>query len=48
VNMQGTNAEGKDVGGSYRYTRVYIRDEQGRWKIVSFEASRIREPGEKK
>ncbi len=45
ADVQGTNAEGNDVSGSYRYTRVYIRDEQGEWKIVSFEASRIREPG---
>ena len=45
VDVKGTNIEGADVSGSYRYTRVYIRDEQGKWKIVSFEASRIREPG---
>jgi len=31
-----------DISGSYRYTHVYVRDAQGRWKIVSFEASRIR------
>ena len=45
VDVQGTNAEGNDVSGSYRYTHVYIRDQQGKWKVVSFEASRIREPG---
>jgi ketosteroid isomerase-like protein len=39
------DVEGKDVTGSYRYTLVFIRNEQGVWKIVSFEASRIREPG---
>ena len=39
------DVEGKDVSGSYRYTLVFIRNEQGVWKIVSFEASRIREPG---
>ncbi len=44
AEVQGTNTEGNDVSGSYRYTRVYIRDDQGEWKIVSFEASRIREP----
>ncbi len=44
AEVQGTNAEGNDVSGSYRYMRVYIRDDQGKWKIVSFEASRIREP----
>jgi ketosteroid isomerase-like protein len=41
AEVSGTNAEG-DFSGSYRYTRVYVRDEQGKWKIVSFEASRIR------
>lgn len=45
ADLGGTNAEGSDVTGSYRYTRVYVRDAQGHWKIVSFEASRIREPG---
>jgi ketosteroid isomerase-like protein len=34
------------ISGSYRYTRVYVRDSRGKWKIVSFEANRIREPGE--
>lgn len=42
AEVQGTNAEG-DVSGSFRYTRVYVRDAQGKWKIVSFESSRIRE-----
>lgn len=32
------------LNGSYRYTRVYARDGHGQWKIVSFEASRIRHP----
>jgi ketosteroid isomerase-like protein len=45
VDVTGTNVEGTVVSVSYRYTHVYIRDEQGKWKIVSFEASRIREPG---
>jgi ketosteroid isomerase-like protein len=36
---------GSDYTGSYRYTRVYVRNAQGLWKIVSFEASRIRFPG---
>ncbi len=44
----GTNAEGEEVTGGFRYTRVYVRDERGKWKIVSFEASRIREPGERR
>jgi ketosteroid isomerase-like protein len=47
AEVSGTNAEG-EVSGSYRYTRVYVRDASGAWKIVSFEASRIREPGEHK
>ena len=29
--------------GRYRYTRVYVRNGQGEWKIVSFEASKIQE-----
>ncbi len=45
--VQGTTTDG-DVSGSYRYTRVYVRDAQDKWKIVSFEASRIRQPGEHK
>ena len=32
-----------EVTGRYRYTRVYVRNPQGQWKIVSFEASRIQE-----
>lgn len=43
--VQGTTPDG-DVQGSFRYTRVYVRDAQDKWKIVSFEASRIRQPGE--
>jgi ketosteroid isomerase-like protein len=41
AEAQGTNAD-HDFSGSFRYTRVYVRDAQGAWKIVSFEASRIR------
>jgi ketosteroid isomerase-like protein len=37
-----------DVSGRYRYTRVYVRNPQGQWKIVSFEASRVQEPNEHK
>lgn len=39
-------AGGKDISGSYRYIRVYVRDARGTWKIVSFETSRIRESGD--
>ena len=42
AELTGTNA-GADFSGSYRYTRVYVRNEQSQWKIVSFEASRIRQ-----
>jgi ketosteroid isomerase-like protein len=41
----GTHA-GADLSGSYRYTRVYVKNAQGDWKIVSFETSRIRMHGE--
>jgi len=47
ATVSGSNAEGP-VEGNFRYTRVYVRNEHGVWKIVSFEASRIRELGEKK
>ncbi|MDR3725453.1 MAG: nuclear transport factor 2 family protein [Terracidiphilus sp.] len=36
----------KDISGSYRYIRVYVRDARGVWKVVSFEASRIRDTGD--
>lgn len=45
AEVNGASPEG-NLSGSYRYTRVYVRDPHGGWKIVSFEASRIREPGE--
>ncbi len=44
AKIQATTPDGQ-VAGNYRYTRVYVRDAQGAWKIVSFEASRVREPG---
>jgi ketosteroid isomerase-like protein len=37
-----------EITGRYRYTRVYVRNAQGQWKIVSFEASRIQEGNEHK
>ncbi len=45
--VQATTPEGT-ISGSYRYTRVYVRNPQGAWKIVSFEASKIHNPGEHK
>jgi ketosteroid isomerase-like protein len=47
AEVQGTTPEG-NISGSYRFTHVYARNAQGKWKIVSFEASKIREPGEHK
>jgi len=38
----------QEISGRYRYTRVYVRNPQGVWKIVSFEASRIQELAEHK
>ena len=40
AEVSGTTPDG-ELSGSYRYTRVYVRDERGKWKIVSFEANRI-------
>jgi ketosteroid isomerase-like protein len=47
ATVAGSTEEG-DISGSYRYTHVYVRNKLGAWKIVSFEASKIREPGEHK
>jgi uncharacterized protein (TIGR02246 family) len=47
AHVTGVNADGEAIG-DYRYTRVYVRNAQGKWKIVSFEASRIRAPRERK
>lgn len=47
AEVTGTSAN-RDFSGSYRYTHVYARDAQGKWRIVSFEASRIRDPDEHK
>jgi ketosteroid isomerase-like protein len=44
AQIHATTTEGQ-VSGTYRYTRVYARDPEGNWRIVSFEASRVREPG---
>jgi len=47
AEIKGTTPEGA-VSGSDRYTRVYVRQTGGTWKIVSFEASPIRTSGEHK
>jgi ketosteroid isomerase-like protein len=44
ATIEATNPDGS-VTGDYRYTHVYVRDAQGAWKIVSFEASHVREAG---
>jgi ketosteroid isomerase-like protein len=38
----------QEISGRYRYTRVYVRNQLGQWKIVSFETSRIQELNEHK
>lgn len=45
ATIQATTPDGP-VTGDYRYTHVYVRNAQGAWKIVSFEASHVREPGQ--
>jgi ketosteroid isomerase-like protein len=35
--------KGKDIGGQFRYTRVYVK-RQGRWQLVATQATRIPEP----
>lgn len=47
AEVSGTAPDG-DLSGSFRYTRVYVKDDHGNWKIVSFEVSRIRPPYEHK
>ncbi len=41
AEVRATTPEG-GIDGSFRCTHVYVRNAQGAWKIVSFEASRIR------
>jgi uncharacterized protein (TIGR02246 family) len=47
AEVSGSSPEGP-IAGSFRHTRVYVRDAHGKWKIVSFEASHIRESGERR
>jgi ketosteroid isomerase-like protein len=44
ASVQASTPDGQ-VTGEFRYTRIYVRNAQGEWKIVSFEASRVRQPG---
>ncbi len=46
AHMEGTTLDG-EMDGNFRYTRVYVKNPAGEWKIVSFEASRIRKPGQR-
>ncbi len=41
ASVQATTPDGQ-LTGNYRYTRVYVCNAQGIWKVVSFEASRVR------
>jgi uncharacterized protein (TIGR02246 family) len=41
ASIQANTPDGQ-VTGDYRYTRVYVRNAQGVWKVVSFEASHVR------
>ncbi len=45
AEVTGTS-KGKDISGHYRYTRVYHNNGSA-WKIVSFEANRIRDRASK-
>ena len=47
AEVNGTGPDG-NISGSYRYTRVYVKDPRGSWRIVSFEASKIKDPGERR
>ena len=46
ADVLGTTSDEGKIEGSLRYTRVYVKDAAGAWKIVSFEASPVREPAE--
>lgn len=43
AEVNGSGPDGS-ISGSYRYTRVYVKDPHGAWRIVSFEASKIKDP----
>jgi ketosteroid isomerase-like protein len=47
ATVTGATSEG-DISGSFRYIRVYVRNDEKQWKVVSFEASRIRDSGERR
>jgi ketosteroid isomerase-like protein len=41
--VEGVTPDG-NVAGNYRYSHVYVKDAEGDWKIVNFEASRVGHP----
>jgi ketosteroid isomerase-like protein len=47
AEMEATTPDGP-ITGTFRSTRVYVRNPQGYWKIVSFEANRVHESGSHK
>lgn len=47
VQITGKN-NGVDISGSLRYTRVYSLNASGVWRVVSFEASRVRDPNDRR
>lgn len=47
ADIDGTRND-QSLKGRYRYTRVYVRNSAGQWKIVSFEASRIEDTDDRK
>jgi ketosteroid isomerase-like protein len=47
ATVAGKSSSG-NVSGNFRYTRVYNLNSSGKWWIVSFEASRVRDPNDRK
>ena len=41
ATVKGSMPDG-ELSGTFRYTRVYVRDDKGNWKVVTFEASSLR------
>jgi ketosteroid isomerase-like protein len=47
AKVTGKNSSG-NASGNFRYTRVYNLNSSGKWWIVSFEASRVRDPNDRR
>jgi len=43
AEVEGSN-EGEPMHGTFRYTRVYLRQPSGTWQITNFEATRVGPP----